>query len=191
MRQPPEPAKIALLSLIFIGLAGCSSLSTNADWNPSTNFAAFHTYSWLPPAQATGTGPHPDQLTDERIQAAINTNLQGKGYRQSQADADFAVGYQVSTSENVSYETFATGWAGAGWRWGGGWGAGMATTEEVETPVGTLVIAIFDTKTRELVWHGSGSGALQTSGSPQERSQKVDSAVDKIMQEFPPPPKGN
>ena len=93
------------------------------------------------------------------------------------------VGYTLTTQDNVTYETVGTGWGG--WRWG--WG-GTETTTAVHTTVGTLVIAIFDGSTKNLIWHGSGQSDLkQGNASPQQREQKIDEIVTKILQEFPPP----
>jgi len=56
--------------------------------------------------------------------------------------------------------------AGGGWgwrRWGGGFGDGFgtSTTTEETYKVGTLVVDLFDTNTKKLIWRGSASDTLR------------------------------
>ena len=93
----------------------------------------------------------------------------------------------VSTSDvtnehrslSTYYDNFGGGW---GWRFGGGFGT-ATTTEETYT-VGTLVIDLFDTTTKMLVWRGSASDTLSTKS--QKNIKNLDKGVQKMFDHFPP-----
>jgi hypothetical protein len=55
-----------------------------------------------------------------------------------------------------------------------------------EYTVGALVLAIFDSKSKDLVWEGSGSQRLDSSGGPEQSEQRIRDAVQQILQDFPP-----
>jgi hypothetical protein len=98
-----------------------------------------------------------------------------------------AIGYKVTTQDKVTYQTVSTGWGGGyGYRWGGGWGVGTSTTYASEYTEGTLIIGIFDTGRKELVWNGSGTGTIDPSASPERRDENIQEAVSKILKDFPP-----
>ena len=62
---------------------------------------------------------------------------------------------------NTYYDNFGGGW---GWRrWGGGFGDGFgtSTTTEETYKVGTLVVDLFDTNAKKLIWRGSAWCACQ------------------------------
>ena len=45
---------------------------------------------------------------------------------------------------------------------------------------------MFDAATKNLVWTGTATAALDASRTPEERQQLVDDAVAKMMKDFPP-----
>ena len=71
---------------------------------------------------------------------------------------------------------------------GGGVGTvGSARTTETHSTVGTLVIAVFDAGTKEVVWHGSGSDTLVGGDANDtyrfELADFADGAQDTIVEE--------
>ncbi len=51
---------------------------------------------------------------------------------------------------------------------------------------GTLVIDMFDRKSRELVWRGSAEGALLDARRSDQRQEEIDAIVREILRRFPP-----
>jgi Domain of unknown function (DUF4136) len=68
-----------------------------------------------------------------------------------------------------------------GWRWGG---FGETTTQVENYPVGSLVLDFYDARTKQLIWRGVSSEAL--SNNPEKNEKKLDKAVDKMLEHFPP-----
>ena len=177
---------------LAVVLSGCGSgLSVTNDWDPGVDFSAFSTFAVLD--EATG-GSGIDQLIRNRVKASIANTLEGKGMRQvdSADDADAAVGWQFTTEQRSSFQTVSTGWGGYGYGrggWYGGTGMGMSssTTTERRYDVGSLAIAIFDVKRNEMIFSSTGSKTLSSGNlSPEESQKRIDEAVAKILEEFPP-----
>ena len=80
---------------------------------------------------------------------------------------------------NTYYDSF-----GGGCRWGRGSGFGDATTTEETYRVGTLVVDLFDTNTKTLVWRGSTSDVL--SNKSDKNIKNLNKSVAKLFREFPP-----
>jgi len=94
-----------------------------------------------------------------------------------------------STREHHVLESFYTG-LGGGWGWRRGWGGGtgIGTTEVESTPVGTLVIDVFDGSTKKLIFRGNASDAL--SGKEEKNEKKLEKEVEGMFKHFPPTSKG-
>src|SRR4029453_3303436 len=77
------------------------------------------------------------------------------------------------------------GYGGYGYRgWGGMGGMGTATTTTSEYIVGTLVVDIFDAKTKGLMFRGTATDEL--SDKPEKNAKKLQKASDKLFKDFPP-----
>lgn len=162
-------------------LAACSGISTSSDYDPSVDFTSFATYDWI-----DTEGDDIDNISNSRIRNAVDDALAARGLRKDVTNPDLAVGYQVTTAERRSYNTVNTGWGG-GYYWGG-WGMGMGTSTTYENTweEGSLIVGLFDVSSKNLVWTGTATAALDPSRSPEERQKLVDDAVAKMMKDFPP-----
>jgi hypothetical protein len=166
-----------LLSLLLVasGLSAFAQKITT-DYDHSANFQSYHTYAWT-----KGT-PLKNQLWDQRVIDGVDQRLQAKGFQKVSADAnpDLVVLYHGAVGQQAQLNTYNTG--GWGWRWGGG----MATTTVDQIPVGQLTVDIGDPKTKKLLWQGGASDTL--SDKPDANQKKLNKALDKMFQKFPPPP---
>lgn len=84
-----------------------------------------------------------------------------------------------TTRERRTLRTFYDNFDG--WLWGG---FGDATTYEETYDVGTLVVDMFDTMSKKLIWRGSASDIL--AGKPEKDEKKLEKAVEKMFEHFPP-----
>ena len=161
-------------------VSACSGISTSTDYDPAVDFSAFSTYDWI------DSEGQVDNITSSRVRQSVDAAMAAKGFSQSSANPDIAVSYQVTSAERRSFNTVNAGWGG-GYR-SSGWGMGMgtSTTTEQVWNEGSLILAIFDTGTKNLVWTGAATTDLDPSRSPQERQELIDDAVNKMMGDFPP-----
>ena len=176
----------AIPAVAFVFLAACgSSVNVTSDRSPTVDFSAFETFAWLPDGQSDGTSQATDQITDQRIRLAMESQLAERGLREVSSGADLMVGYQLTTRTNVSYRTTGTHWGRSGW---GGWSGGVSTmrTVPVYSSAGTLLIRMYETEEKTLVWHGSGQADLRSFNDPEQRQERINDVVRSILSRFPP-----
>jgi hypothetical protein len=94
---------------------------------------------------------------------------------------DIGIVAHVATRRKHTLETFYDGFPGP-WRWGLGWGEAITTSETYT--IGTVVVDLFDTTTKQLIWRGVGSETL--SEKPQKDTEKLNKTVEKMFKNFPP-----
>src|SRR5262245_35166432 len=85
------------------------------------------------------------------------------------------------------YDDVGGGWDGWGWRGFGAGGFGEATTTTETYQTDTLILDLFDAKTKNLVWRGSATDTL--SDKSDKNIKKLENSVHKLFEHFTPPPK--
>jgi hypothetical protein len=167
---------------VALTLAGgiAQAQDVKVDFDKDANFGALKTFNVK---VATSWG---NPLGEKRVVGEITQALTEKGWTPA-ADgaADALVVLHGATEKQKSLNTFYSGgYGGYGWR--GGWGGGMgtATTTVDEYTVGTLVVDIFDAKSKALVYRGTATDEL--SNKPEKNAKKLAKASDKLFKDFPP-----
>jgi hypothetical protein len=146
------------------------------DYDHGVNFEQFHTYCW---GRVRTTNP----FYANRIRDRVNRNLQAKGWQLVTSNCDATVFAADRVHNRKEVETFYNG-GGWGWRrWGGG-GFGTATTSTFDQQIGNLVVDIFSTKDKELVWRGTTQRDLSTNSD--KNTKALNSDIDKMLKNFPP-----
>jgi hypothetical protein len=144
---------------------------------PGTNFAQFKTYKWV---EIPG-GAHPNQIVGEEIQQAVDSQLATKGLtKTSEDDADLYVGYQVAVQQEKQWNAFGMGGA---WRLGGG----MAQATSSTINIGSLVLDIYDVKSKQLVWTGTATKTIDPGKNEQKNLEKLQKSIAKLLKNYPPP----
>jgi Domain of unknown function (DUF4136) len=170
-------ACLATLAAVAVLAAACSSLTTNADYNPGTDFSKYKTWAWHE------TESMKDTLWRDRIKSAVSDELRMKGLMQSEANPDLWVVAHTRLDEQTQINTYNTGW---GYGWGWGYGAGMTTSTVSQIPVGTLIVDLVDVSQKQLVWRGTATKTLDPDASPQSKQENLQKAVAKMFAGFPP-----
>jgi hypothetical protein len=180
MKKTLVPVLAAALLVPALALAQ----KVSYDFNKAANFAGFKTY-----AHKDGTKVG-QQLIDDRIVAAIETELAAKGFTKTEANPDVFVVYHVAFDKQKDISTFSSGYGGGygpyGWGWGGGWAGGTSTTQVRDILIGTLVIDVADAKAGQLAWRGMGVKEVNTQANPEKRDKSINNAVKKIFKNYPP-----
>jgi len=147
------------------------------DYDKSADFSTYKTFTWIKEPKTN------NPLVRQRIIDGVNAALMAKGLRLTTGQADLGVAAHTATKEERSLNTFYDGFDG-GWRWRPIGGFGSATTTVNTYEVGTLVVDIFDTRTKEAVWRGTSTKTL--SDNPQKNEASLNKAVAKMFDKFPP-----
>jgi len=170
----------------FIGCAlllaaGSFAQDVKTDYDRAADFNQYKTYSW---EKVHTQNP----LWVDRIKEAVNSALAAKGWTQVESGGNVSIMAMEMTSSHQTLNTYYDGFGG-GWGWrgrfGGGFGGfGDATTTEETYKVGTLVVDLFDSNTKKLIWRGSSSDTL--SDKSDKNIKNLDKGVDKMFDHFPP-----
>ncbi|MGI8772087.1 MAG: DUF4136 domain-containing protein [Acidobacteriaceae bacterium] len=175
---------LAAASLLTLGgIAHADSVKT--DYDHGVDFGQFHTYSW-------GEVKTPDPFYVDRIKGAVDKQLQAKGWQMVPSGGNTEVFATGGVRSEQQLETFYNGYGGG---WGGGWGGwggwggrgpgfGTATTTTSTQQVGHLVVDVFETGSKKLVWRGISQRNLSNKAS--KNVQGLDKDVQKMFKDFPP-----
>lgn len=157
---------LALATLTAGVVVYAQHVTTDSD--PSAPFATYRTYAWTPGTASAVS------LTEQRIHAAVNVQLQGKGLTQVDASPNVYVATHVTTRQVP--QVIANGFGP--WGFGGGVAAFDPYTE------GTLVVDLYDANTKKMIWRGVATATV--SSKPEKNAAKIDKALAKMFERYPP-----
>ena len=168
--------KLAVRSSMLLVLLAIATFAfsreVRVDYDHHADFSRYRTYSWAKVET-------PNSLWDERVKDAIDKALQAKGWTPVPSGGDVSIVAVGTTNEKRTLHTFYDGFDG--WLWGG---FGDATTYEDTYQVGTLIVDMFDSGTKKLIWRGSATDVL--SSKPDKNVKDLEKSVDKMFERFPP-----
>jgi hypothetical protein len=150
--------------------------------NPQANFASYQTYSYVTQL-GTDEPNRPASLLTQFLKAAVDREMQGRGFRYVESGGDLLVNFYVNTQEKVQARTTSSvgmtygryGYYGYRGAYYGPWG-GYSETEVTQYTEGTLNIDLADASRRELVWEGVAIGRIR-----EEVRQNLQAAVDTVV----------
>ena len=170
---------VGLCLAMLLGSALGLAQSVTYQAMPGTNFASFHTYTWV---NAPGGGIHPDQITDQEIRQAVDSQLASKGFtKATTGNPDLYVCYQIAVNQQRQWNAM-----GGGFRFGG-MGMGTATSSTISN--GTLVVDFYVVATKTQVWQGTATKTLDPSSNQQKNLKNLQNGIKKLLKNFPPPVK--
>ena len=172
--------RILIACILSVVLAACSTLSVYTDYDPAARFDSYRTYSWR---------TTPDQvspLMSRRIVAAVNAQLQAKGWTEVASDGDIALAANVASHQEYDLDHFYGGPYWGAWGWGGGWGGygGYGSSRVRSYTVGTLAVDMFDNRTRQAIWRGTAENTIRK--DPTRAAADIQEAVAEMFAQFPP-----
>jgi Domain of unknown function (DUF4136) len=159
----------AMLLCITSAIAVGQTVSVN--YNHSQSFAGFHTYAW----GGNNTNQIQDSILAQVAQQDIDTALQGKGFQKVTEDKnpDLILTVSGGMKQSTSYSVM-------GMR---GIGGGMGSISPEQNVIGTLIVDLFDAKSKSLVWRGVAQDTLTNNGN--KNQQVVGKAVSKMFKQWP------
>lgn len=173
----------ALLTAVALTACG-SGVSVKTDYNPEAAQAmkAYKTYSWATIKRDQGVTP----LNRDRIIAAIDAALAGKGFQKQPSGGDFQVAFIASMAQQTDYTTTSDYYGYGYGRWYGAGGATTSRTTAYNWTQGTLVLDIVDGKSNEMVYRSTAQAEVDQDLSPAERQSRLNAGAIKMLEKFPP-----
>jgi hypothetical protein len=152
-------------------------IKTSSDYDRRVSFSDYRSFFMVK------GNPSGDPLKDQRARADVEAALIVKGWLEvPEGEGHAAVVLHAATRDKHTYQALYDGWGGWRYRWGG---AGATFVEDYK--VGTLVIDIFDAKTKQALWHGFASDALLGNAKATGHADAAEEAINKMFRTFPPP----
>jgi hypothetical protein len=171
-------AVFVLMGMVVLFAGKLSAGQVKTDYDRDVNFGQYKTYTW----EQVKTQ---DPLDVDRIESGVNAALTAKGWTQVDSGGDVSVMAMEITHDQQTLNTFYDGFGGGwGWRGFGAGGFGETTTTAETYKVGTLVVDLFDAKTKQLIWRGNSSDTL--SNNSNKNIKNLDKDVEKMFDKFPP-----
>lgn len=149
--------------LAAVALSACASTPmVSSDTTPGANFANYKSYAWANSLPPQGLNP----VTFERMRQGVDSALASRGY--SKADnGDLTVILTLGARDKTDINT---------------WGRFGRQVDVYQYTEGKMSVDVFDTKTRQPLWHGE---ATQTIDPNRSDPALVDAAVSGVMAKFP------
>ncbi|UCF19212.1 MAG: DUF4136 domain-containing protein [Gemmatimonadota bacterium] len=174
MRSPVLSLSLAAM----LALAGCSTMKVQSEFADDVSFAGLTTFAWVSPDDSAVSESRISPRARNRIVAAVERELEAKGYRPASAGTpDFLIGYYAASRYDVEVTQVYDYW-----RYGGGYNVYQDTRELRR---GVLMLGVVDPARKEVVWRGWASDVVNDP-EPAKVDAKIDEAVNKILADFPP-----
>src|ERR1700751_3546717 len=149
--------------------------TVRTSYQPGLDFSKFHTYRWV-----EIKGVHPDPDVDAQIKQSIDSQLAKKNLTKKDGEADLYVDYQTAISKATRWQTYED-WSSAALLDGR-----IPMRKEVTINVGTLIIDMYDSTAKKLVWSGRANKTLDPNSNREQRKRNIDKAVQKLFENYPP-----
>ena len=179
--------KKTFLALALLFFAGCSPIATGYDYDVETDFTKLNTFSWYPIPEEIQV----NDLVLKRIKNAVNRQLTAKGLRMAPDSSDFLIALHATRQTHSEAYMHGVNYGyGNTYRFGNIYGyrgtqwSGVYGYEE-----GKLILDFVDTRTSLMVWHGSATAVINPDLTPEKREERINKAIFKILEHFPPPVK--
>lgn len=179
--------KILGLLLVSAVMAGPSiAQKITIDYAHDFDFEKVKTFTYVETKDSNAG----NDLTDNRLKAAIIREVTEGGAKQVDSNPDIYLTYHVTTEDNTVFNTTSYGYGGYGPGWGGygrygygyGYGYGMGgmdtTTRTYTYTDGTLIIDAYNPTDKQLVWRGTGTVTLKA--KPEKQAKQVDKILAKM-----------
>ena len=180
-------AKLLTLPAIALALAACSTpVTVTTDFDKAATFGKYKTYAFAPAAKDQALSP----TSEAALRDTLHTELAARGITEvSSGKPDLAIVRHVILTDTISvqqYTDWGYGYHG-GWPYGYGyygmWAGAPSTYLDVrQYTEGTLILDAVDTRTKKLVFRGTGTAVV---AGTESNAEKIREAVRKMVAALP------
>ena len=190
IRQSLAIAFLTVFVAVF-SVAASAKPHVKADYDHSTNFAAYKTFGLVSPP-GTEVDGYPAEITDT-FRKAVRAEMEKRGYTYSEANPDLLVNFSARLAKKTGHDSLDKQEVGYyGYRQGERvpiyktWSTytyDKATKDYVE---GTLNIELIDAKAKQLVWEGVAIGEVRSKTlKAEDPSPQIAKAVEHVFDKYP------
>ena len=190
-----------LTTAALLAIGACApAISVRTALSPEASHLGLRTFRVLPTptpkiAGAISSTNDPmlvNSISNRALRTDLTQEFAGLGYVAADSNPDFCVAYYASTNQKLDVTYWDYGyawrphwWSGWGRRWGRGWGGDWEIASPMATQYteGTVIVDVFDPKTKNLLWRGQGVTAV--SDNEVQYEQDLKRTVEAIVDKFP------
>jgi hypothetical protein len=171
-------------------LSSCSTVKVVADMDKTVDFSAYKTYSFL--GWQDDSGKILNDFDKKRLRDAFVSEFEARGMTAVPENGDVDITLFIVVDQKTTVTAY-TNYYGGGYgrynRYGGGWGYGTASTTYSEDDYleGTLVMDVFDGKSKDQVWQGVATSTVVE--NPDKREKSIPAKISALMKKYPVQPK--
>ena len=154
-------------------------MSIEHDYDSKIDFSRYQSFRWLgnDAVESAETGPGP--LFAQRVRQYTETELSNKGVRiVTDAAPDMLIAFHAGTEDVDAINTEQQGYAYGRWAY-----TDVSVQDYTE---GTLILDLIDAGSNELVWRGWATATVDPNASQDSRNKKLQEAVKRILENYPP-----
>jgi hypothetical protein len=175
--------KRALGIAVVLGLVVAPAVAQKVeiDYAHDFDFDAVKTFSYVDTEESNARNP----MMHERIVSMVKAKLISGGLTEASADPDVLVTYHLTTEQQTTYSTTSYGYGGTWGGWGrygrygyGGPSMASSTTTAHNYLEGTLIIDLYDSTEKKMIWRGTGTVTVKD--KPEKQAQQVESILEKM-----------
>ena len=176
------------LSMAIACLAGVViAQDVQYNFDEKADFSKYKTYRWEKHPKSLDV----DDLTLNQLATGFDAALAAKGLtKKDSGDTDLVILFQLAIGQEKQITSYDTGGYGYGPYWRGGWyggGMGGMTTSTTSTiNIGSVVLDMYDTGSKQLVWRGMASKTIDGKAKPEKRQKNINKAAAKMLKNYPP-----
>jgi hypothetical protein len=141
------------------------------NYDRDANFSTYKTYQWVEEKSPAG-----QPLLDQDIRRAIDGQLASKGLTKVEHGGDLTIAYRTAIDRERQIDA---------WTMGPRWSV-MAHANTSTIDVGTVLLSIYETGQKRLVWRGSVTKTLNVKKDPDKNYKNLEKAVRTLLVNYPP-----
>ena len=171
---------------LAVAMTSCSTVKVVVDMDKTADFSHYKTYSFL--GWQNNSDQTLSELDQKRIRDAFISEFERRGLKPVENNGDMQVSLFIVVDQKTSvtaYTNYYGGRYGGYHRYSGGWGYGYANTTYHESDYlqGTLVMDVFDGKSKDQVWQGIANKTLNE--NPAKREKTIPANIQSLLRKFP------
>ncbi|WP_412558601.1 DUF4136 domain-containing protein [Thalassospira sp. MIT1370] len=179
--------KLVIAGVMTLMLSACAASGPRiyTDVDPAADFSQFRTFAFMEEAGKNAEAQY-QTLSGQRIEDAISTALEARGYRVDIHNPDILINFHLKTQEKTrsSPPVYVGGYYGYRSGMYVGW-PGYVEPGYVDTYTeGTLTVDMVNRRTNQMVWEGTAVARV-TSSVREAPNETVRNAVASIFAQYP------
>lgn len=169
---------LLFIPIVCLILSGCQTTRTTYDYDRDFDFSRLQHYQWL----ATPKDFPASEIVIQRIQKAVDGQMEIKGFSKTSGSPDFFVSMQAF--RDIVRQGYTRGTSYRDYR---GYNRAYEKRYDVyEYEEGTLTVTVINAAGNNLVWEGSATGTIEPHLSVERKEKRTQELVARLLADFPP-----